>query len=67
MSRQGYANIGGYIPHLPQKGKYFCRLCRESGIRERKAHLKNYHRTDKKCLDRPSSDSIIKEIFIESK
>lgn len=60
------ALVQGNLGYVPKPGKYFCKLCRKSGIKERKAHLVLYHKVDKKAMDRPSSDSIVKEVFVES-
>ncbi len=54
-----------HLLSVKKPGKYFCTLCRESSIRERKAHLVNFHKADRKAMNRPSSNNIIKVLFIE--
>lgn len=54
------------LPTPKRSGKFMCRLCRQYGIKERKAHLKNYHKTDEGALGNKSFDDIVKIVFIEA-
>jgi len=45
---------------------YFCRLCRDYGIKSRKAHLKNYHNADPDTISKRSTDDIVDVIFLSS-
>lgn len=53
----------------PKKARqitYFCRLCRNYGIKSRKAHLKNYHNADPDTISKRSTDDIIDVIFLSN-
>ncbi len=55
-----------HLPRVKKVGKYFCRLCRESGILERKAHLIKVHNADKAAMARRASNAIVDIVFDES-
>jgi len=58
--------VNGHINNLPVKGKWFCKLCRKYDILTPRAHLINHHKTDSKAMERKSSKSIVKELFVMS-
>lgn len=45
---------------------YFCRLCREYGIVNRKAHLKKMHNASYDVVNKRSSTDMVKIIFVEA-
>ena len=49
-----------------RKISYFCRLCREYGIVNRKSHLKWRHNTSHDTINKRSSTDIVNTIFVES-
>ncbi len=53
-------------PRAERKTTYFCRLCREYGIKSRKAHLKNRHNTSYDTINKRSSRDLLSVIFVES-
>ena len=55
-----------HLPRIKKVGKYFCKLCRESGILERKAHLIKVHNADKSSMARRSSNAIVDIVFVEN-
>ncbi|MFB5606384.1 MAG: hypothetical protein ACE5R7_08865 [Nitrosarchaeum sp.] len=54
-------------PRSERQVTYFCRLCREYGIKTRKAHLQNYHSANRDTVTKRSNQDLIDVIFIESK
>ncbi|EIJ65031.1 hypothetical protein BD31_I0757 [Candidatus Nitrosopumilus salaria BD31] len=46
---------------------YFCRLCRNYGIKTRKAHLQNHHNASRDTVTKRSNGDLVNTIFIESK
>ncbi|MFB5604867.1 MAG: hypothetical protein ACE5Q5_03885 [Nitrosarchaeum sp.] len=54
-------------PRSERQITYFCRLCREYGIKTRKAHLQNYHSANRDTVTKRSNQDLIDVIFIESK
>lgn len=51
-------------PRKERHATYFCRLCRDTGIKSRKAHLKNYHKVDPITLSNKSTKDIVDVIFL---
>lgn len=54
-------------PRTERQVTYFCRLCREYGIKTRKAHLQNYHNANRDTVTKRSNQDLVDVIFIESK
>jgi hypothetical protein len=54
-------------PRLERQVTYFCRLCREYGIKTRKAHLQNTHNANRDTVTKRSNADLVETIFIESK
>jgi len=46
---------------------YFCRLCREYGIKTRKSHLQNYHGANRDTVTKRSNNDLVDVIFVESR
>lgn len=49
-----------------RRTSYFCRLCREYGIVNRKSHLKWRHNVSHDTINKRSSADLINIIFVES-
>lgn len=60
-----YENQGK--PKAQRQVTYFCRLCREYGIKTRKAHLQNYHNANRDTVTKRSNNDLVDVIFIESR
>ena len=54
-------------PKSHRQVTYFCRLCREYGIKTRKAHLQNCHNANRDTVTKRSNNDLVDVIFIESK
>ena len=54
-------------PKLERQVTYFCRLCRNRGIKERKAHLLNCHNSSRDTITKRSSNDIVELLFVESR
>lgn len=54
-------------PRQQRQVTYFCRLCREYGIKTRKAHLQNFHNANRDTVTKRSNSDLVDVIFIESK
>jgi hypothetical protein len=54
-------------PKTQRQVTYFCRLCREYGIKTRKAHLQNHHNANRDTVTKRSNNDLVKVIFVESK
>ena len=54
-------------PRNERQVTYFCRLCREYGIKTRKAHLQNLHNANRDTVTKRSNQDLVDVIFIESK
>ncbi|NJK77939.1 MAG: hypothetical protein HC944_03155 [Nanoarchaeota archaeon] len=54
-------------PKAERQVTYFCRLCREYGIKTRKSHLQNYHNANRDTVTKRSNNDLVDVIFIESK
>jgi len=54
-------------PRSERQVTYFCRLCREYGIKTRKAHLQNSHNANRDTVTKRSNQDLVDVIFIESK
>ena len=54
-------------PRTQRQVTYFCRLCREYGIKTRKAHLQNHHNANRDTVTKRSNNDLVDVIFIESK
>jgi hypothetical protein len=54
-------------PRAERQVTYFCRLCRNYGIKTRKAHLQNYHNASRDTVTKRSNGDLVNTIFIESK
>lgn len=53
-------------PKNQRQRTFFCRLCRQYGIKTRKAHLKNYHNADPDSISKRHTDDMVASIFVES-
>lgn len=54
-------------PRDARQVTYFCRLCRNYGIKTRKAHLQNCHNANHDTVTKRSNYDLINVIFVESK
>lgn len=54
-------------PRTERQITYFCRLCRNYGIKTRKAHLQNYHNAHRDTVTKRSNGDLVDTIFVESK
>lgn len=54
-------------PRRQRQITYFCRLCREYGIKTRKAHLQNFHNANRDTVTKRSNQDLVDVIFIESR
>ena len=54
-------------PRGDRQVTYFCRLCREYGIKTRKAHLQNFHNANRDTVTKRSNNDLVDVIFIESR
>jgi hypothetical protein len=54
-------------PKSQKQITYFCRLCRQYGIKTRKSHLQNYHNANRDTVTKRSNNDLVDVIFIESK
>ena len=54
-------------PRAQRQVTYFCRLCREYGIKTRKAHLQNHHNANRDTVTKRSNNDLVDVIFIESR
>ena len=54
-------------PREKRQVTYFCRLCRNYGIKTRKAHLQNHHNASRDTVTKRSNGDLVNVIFIESK
>lgn len=54
-------------PRSERQITYFCRLCREYGIKTRKSHLQNFHKANRDTVTKRSNQDLVDVIFIESK
>ncbi|AFS83203.1 hypothetical protein [Candidatus Nitrosopumilus sediminis] len=54
-------------PRVERQVTYFCRLCRNYGIKTRKAHLQNHHNASRDTVTKRSNGDLVNAIFIESK
>lgn len=54
-------------PRSERQVTYFCRLCRNYGIKLRKAHLQNFHNANRNTVTKRSNGDLIETIFIASK
>lgn len=55
------------MPRPQRQVTYFCRLCREYGIKTRKAHLQNFHNASRDTVTKRSNSDLVDVIFIESR
>ncbi|WP_081583240.1 hypothetical protein [Candidatus Nitrosopumilus salaria] len=55
------------LPRADRQVTYFCRLCRNYGIKTRKAHLQNHHNASRDTVTKRSNGDLVNTIFIESK
>jgi len=55
------------LPRAERQVTYFCRLCRNYGIKTRKAHLQNHHNASRDTVTKRSNGDLVNTIFIESK
>jgi hypothetical protein len=55
------------LPRVERQVTYFCRLCRNYGIKTRKAHLQNHHNASRDTVTKRSNGDLVNTIFIESK
>jgi len=61
------ADNGQVLPKENQKILYFCKLCREYGIKNRLTHLVQKHKTKAESVTNRKFNSIIAEIFVEGR
>jgi hypothetical protein len=54
-------------PRQERQVTYFCRLCRDYGVKTRKAHLQNFHNASRDTVTKRSNDDLVDIIFIETK
>ena len=54
-------------PKYQKQVTYFCRLCRQYGIKTRKSHLQNFHNANRDTVTKRSNNDLVDVIFIESK
>jgi hypothetical protein len=54
-------------PRAKRQVTYFCRLCRNYGIKTRKAHLQNYHNATRDTVTKRSNGDLVDVIFVESR
>ncbi|MDH3311823.1 MAG: hypothetical protein OEM28_01585 [Nitrosopumilus sp.] len=54
-------------PRAERQVTYFCRLCREYGIKTRKSHLQNYYNANRDMVTKRSNNDLVDVIFVESK
>ena len=54
-------------PRSERQVTYFCRLCRNYGIKLRKAHLQNFHNANRNTVTKRSNGDLVETIFIASK
>jgi hypothetical protein len=54
-------------PRSERQVTYFCRLCRNYGIKLRKAHLQNFHNANRNTVTKRSNGDLIETIFVASK
>jgi hypothetical protein len=45
---------------------FFCRLCRKSGLKTPKAHLRDYHGADYRATQNKAYKDIIEVLFVEN-
>ena len=53
-------------PKSERQTTYFCRLCREYKIKNRKAHLQNFQKAKRDTVTKRSNGDLVDVIFIES-
>lgn len=58
---------GQVKPRDQRKVTYFCRLCRQYGIKTRKSHLQNFHCANRDTVTKRSNADLVDVIFVESK
>jgi len=54
-------------PKYQKQVTYFCRLCRQYGIKTRKSHLQNFHKANRDTVTKRSNNDLVEVIFIASK
>ena len=54
-------------PRSERQVTYFCRLCRNYGIKLRKAHLQNHHNANRDTVTKRSNGDLVNTIFVASK
>ncbi|MFQ5783124.1 MAG: hypothetical protein ACE5GR_08775 [Nitrosopumilus sp.] len=69
MSEQSMMNFDDFQakPRTKRQVTYFCRLCREYGIKLRKAHLQNFHNANRDTVTKRSNGDLVETIFIPLK
>jgi len=69
VSEQSMVNFNNFQakPRSERQVTYFCRLCREYGIKLRKAHLQNFHNANRDTVTKRSNGDLVEIIFIASK
>lgn len=63
---QMYEDDGQAKSRRRRSRSYFCRLCREYGIVNRKSHLKWVHNVSHDTINKRSSTDLVDVIFVES-
>ena len=63
---QMYEDDGQAKARSHRNRSYFCRLCREYGIVNRKSHLKWVHNASHDTINKRSSTDLVNTIFVES-
>ncbi len=63
---QMYEDDGQAKSRRHRSRSYFCKLCREHGIMNRKSHLKWVHNVSHDTIDKRGSMDLVDVIFVES-
>ncbi|MCA9828193.1 MAG: hypothetical protein KC444_07380 [Nitrosopumilus sp.] len=67
MKQESVLESSQVPPRAERQVTYFCRLCRNYGIKTRKAHLQNHHNASRDTVTKRSNGDLVNTIFIESK
>lgn len=63
---QKYGHYGQAKTRQERRVTYFCRLCREYNIVNRKSHLKHQHNASHDTINKRSSADLLSVIFVQS-
>jgi len=67
MKQESVLDTFQALPRAERQVTYFCRLCRNYGIKTRKAHLQNYHGASRDTVTKRSNGDLVNTIFVASK